>query len=110
MFVQGRAGASESGVVAGLTALELLTAIAGDPLPTFAVWRNRLRAAIRRGAIGLCEIPDDADAVVEEWTYDPTRLADGECADRLSLYLSLRATEDERIRKESQTLLEGVPW
>ena len=110
LFVQGGTAATEIGVLAGLTALERYTAIADDPLPTFAVWRNTLRDAIRRGAIVECQVPEDADAVIEAWTYDPTRLADGDCADRLSLYLSLRASDDERIEKELAALQEGVAW
>ena len=110
LFVRGRKAAGRIGVFAGLTALEQFTAIAGDTLPTFAVWRNTLRDAIRRAAIVECQVPEDADAVIEAWTYDPTRLADGDCADRLSLYLSLRTSEDERTQKELTALLEGVAW
>ena len=110
VFVQGRCAAMEIGVEAGLTALDRYTAITDDPLPTFAAWRNRLRAAIRRGAVVVCQMPEEADAVLEGWTYDPIRLVDGDCADRLSLFLSLRTSDDERIQKELQTMLESVAW
>lgn len=110
LFVRGRAAAAKIGLFAGLTALERYTAITGDELPTFAVWRNTLRNGVRSKAVVECQVPEDADAVVEVWTYDPTRLADGDCADRLSLYLSLRATDDERIQKELTSLLEGMAW
>ena len=110
LFVKGRTHAEGIGVVAGMTALERYTAIADDRLPTFAVWRNTLRDTILRGAIVECQVPEDADAVIEAWTYDPTRLTDGDCADRLSVYLSLRDSEDERIQKELTALLEGMEW
>jgi DNA-binding MarR family transcriptional regulator len=97
-------------VVAGLTALERYTSIADDRVPTFALWRNRVRGGTDRGELDVGDGPDDAEAAVEFWTYDPARLANGNCVDRLSLYLSLRDTADERVRKELAALLEGIEW
>ena len=110
LFYQGHMPATKAGVLAGLTALERHTAIADARLPTIAVWRNRLRPAIRSGSITVCQLPEEAEAMLEEWTYDPTRLVDGECVDHLSLYLSLRTSHDERVQKELSTLLEDMPW
>ncbi len=110
MFVRGRRTAREIGVVAGLTALARYTAIADGPLTVFAVWRNAFRDAIRRNTIVECQVPEDAGTVIEVWNYDPTRVADIETVDRLSLYLSLRASEDERVQKELTALLAGVAW
>jgi DNA-binding MarR family transcriptional regulator len=97
-------------MVAGLTALERYTSIADDRVPTFALWRNRVPTGMERGDLDVGDGPDDAEAAVEFWTYDPVRLADGDCVDRLSLYLSLRDTADERVRKELVALLEGMEW
>jgi DNA-binding MarR family transcriptional regulator len=97
-------------MASGLTALDRYTAIADDRVPTFAMWRNDFRAGEERGDILVTDDPDDAEAAIEVWTYDPARLADGGCVDRLSLYLSLRDTADERVRKELAALLEGVEW
>ena len=110
LFVRGRAAARKIGVVAGLAALARYTAIAGGPLTVFAVWRNTLREALHSNAIVECQVPEDADAVIEAWTYDPLRLADIETVDRLSLYLSLRASEDERVQKELVALIEETRW
>ena len=43
--------------------------------------------------------------VVEVWRYDPKLLGESGMVDRLSLYLSLRDTEDERVRKEVKKLI-----
>jgi DNA-binding MarR family transcriptional regulator len=102
----GRAGK----VAAGLTALERYGSIADDRIPTFALWRNDVRTGLERGDIVACDVPDDAAAAIECWTYDPARLADGDCVDRLSLYLSLRNAPDERVQKELRALLEDVGW
>ena len=110
MFVRGRGAAREIGIVAGLSALARYTAIAGGPHTVFAVWRNALRVALRRNDIVECQLPEDADAIIEAWTYDPLRLVDTETVDRLSLYLSLRASEDERVQKELVALIEETRW
>jgi DNA-binding MarR family transcriptional regulator len=108
-WVRGRGGRMP-GLVAGLTALERLTEIAGDRLPTLALARRDLKGFIDRGDLVVCRFPDEAEAAVEGWSYDPARLAAGESVDALSLYLSLRETADERVRKELRRLLEGVAW
>lgn len=46
--------------------------------------------------------------VVEVWRYDPMLLAKDGMVDNLSLYLSLRKAEDERVRKEAKGLITGV--
>ena len=53
----------------------------------------------------LAAVPVTTVAAIEGWRYDPTTLATGDCVDRLSLYLALRDTADERVRKELRTLL-----
>lgn len=110
LWVRRWAAVDVEKVVAGLTALERYTAIADDRLPTFAMARPDLRTAIARGDIVTCEGEDDAVAAIEGWRYHPTRLATGDCADRLSVYLALRDSADERVQKELRTLLEGVEW
>jgi len=55
--------------------------------------------------------PSDADTItVEVWSYDPLILAGDDFVDRLSLYLSLRETSDERIEAALNELLETLPW
>ncbi len=45
---------------------------------------------------------------VELWRYDPKKLADGKCVDRLSLSLSLRDDKDERVEEAVEEMLNGV--
>ncbi|MBI5535615.1 MAG: hypothetical protein HY898_22990 [Deltaproteobacteria bacterium] len=97
-------------LAAGMTALERYAEIADDRLPTFALWQHEYRRRLERGDMVGCESADEADAAVESWTYDPTRLVDGDCVDRLSLYLALRDTTDERVQKELKRMLGEVKW
>jgi hypothetical protein len=47
---------------------------------------------------------------VEVWSYPPKATADGPVVDRLSLYLSLRGTADERVEVALNQLLEDMKW
>lgn len=50
------------------------------------------------------------DNRVEVWRYDPMLLAEDGRVDALSLYLSLRDTEDERVHKEINQLIKDRQW
>lgn len=95
---------------AGTTALERYTAIAGDRLPAYAIWQNEYRRRAGAKQLIVCEVMDDAEAALECWSYDPARLAKGDAVDRLSLFLSLMDSHDERIQKELKAMLEGMKW
>ncbi|MEI6168981.1 MAG: hypothetical protein WCS52_17505 [bacterium] len=100
----------ERNLHAGLTALASSSMVSDDELPTYAMKSSDYRAQLERGDIVRCLGPEDAQARVECWAYDPRLLSDEPTVDRLSLYLSLRGTHDERIEKALTALLEGMPW
>jgi len=50
------------------------------------------------------------DNVIEIWRYSPQVLAENGFVDKLSLYLLLKNTDNERIEIELETLLEGIKW
>ena len=64
-------------------------------------------AAWEKDASGRLQSSDDQCAV-ELWRYDPRKLADGNCVDKLSLALALRADRDERTEAAVEELLTGV--
>ena len=66
-------------------------------------------SALSKGKIVPCEGRQEAQARMEALKYDPWLLAENGTADRCSLYLSLRNNADERIQKEIQFLIEGLP-
>lgn len=53
---------------------------------------------------------DDERVEVQTWTYDPRILAKNGVVDRLSLYLSVRGSPDERVQQAAQELLETFEW
>jgi hypothetical protein len=48
--------------------------------------------------------------VIELWRYDPCLLSQSTSVDRLSLYLSFDAADDERIEEALEELLKGMLW
>lgn len=50
----------------------------------------------------------DEQCAVELWRYDPHKLANGECVDRLSLALALANDGDERVEQAVDEMLEEV--
>ena len=50
----------------------------------------------------------DDQCAIELWRYDPKKLTDGKCVDRLSLALALGAEKDERTEEAVEKMLEDV--
>lgn len=97
------------GVTAGESALAEYTSLAEPPTPTVALAASAWpRLQSRFGA--PADEWDEAAVIVETWSYDPETLVQGQLADRLSLYLSLRGHDDERVARALETLLEEMRW
>lgn len=96
-------------IIAGLTALSHLSSLAPPPLPVFAanmpqweIWQK----------LGFEELPsaDGADIQLEIWHYDPELFAKDNIADPFSLYLSLKANQDERIESALEEMMGNIEW
>jgi len=95
---------------AGLTALEVISMVSDDELPTYAMKDADYRSGLEKGVIVGCAGSELAQARLECWRYDPGLLSEGPTVDALSLYLSLRGTKDERVAKALKAILAGMPW
>jgi hypothetical protein len=95
---------------AGLTALAAASLLQDDALPTFAMRDTAWRDLHRLHAATAVQHPDEASARIELWRYNPDLLSKEGLVDRLSLYLSLSDSADERVRLAAGELLEGVRW
>ncbi len=87
-------------IMSGETAMGHYTMLAEPATPIIAIDKATAsaNAALMNKHYG--------DIKVEVWKYAPALLAEGEWADRLSLYLCLKDNEDERIQMECDTLIE----
>lgn len=103
-------GGNSPGPQAGLSALAHYTMLAEPANASFAVGREDW-AAFQRKDASRQAMPDEPDAItVEVWHYAPTLFAVEGCVDRLSLYLSLRDTHDERVQAALEQMVKEVPW
>ena len=66
---------------------------------SIAVWENVSSVKLQNS---------DDQYAVELWRYDPKKLADGSCVDRLSLALSLDGSGDERVEAAVEEMLDQV--
>lgn len=90
--------------LAGETALGQYTMLAEPMTPVVAVSKQLAREKT------TVLNKENGDTKVEVWKYNPALLAKGDCVDRLSLYLSLKDSEDERVQMECDTLLNDMEW
>jgi hypothetical protein len=95
---------------AGLPALSRHTMLADDGNAVVAMSAAEYERA--RSEERLQELPfaDEDSSVVERWRYRPGLLSDGPTVDPLSLYLSLRGDQDERVHSALNELMDGVQW
>lgn len=94
--------------VAGLSALARLSMLTEPRLPTFAV----SRAAWQALKANIVELPEPMPGACEWqlWNYTPALQPDSDTVDPLSLMLSLRDSNDERVQSALDGLKEQLPW
>ena len=97
-------------LLSGLSALAEYSMITEEELPVYAIEKNTYRQLHRD--YQLEEIPSagGANAIVEVWSYSPEILSNNHIVDPLSLNLSLRDNQDERIQGELESMMEDKVW
>lgn len=95
---------------AGLTALAESSMLLAPARATHALSRKSWTSLRREHDV--VEVPShDPDALqLQLWSYAPEHLTPGRHVDPLSLYLSLRDSDDERIAAALEELMETVAW
>lgn len=91
-------------MMAGETAMGHYTMLAEPANPIIAIDK----ASAKKNASLLNK--EYGDITVEVWKYSPTLLAEDGYVDRLSLYLCMRDSEDERTQMACDTLIETMKW
>jgi len=95
---------------AGLTALSRYSMISAPAYSTLAVYAPAWKIA--RTEPGVRELPyeDEGAHHLEIWRYDPSLLSSTHTVDRLSLFLSLRDSGDERVESALDEMMEDLHW
>ena len=94
---------------AGLAALAAVTDLSEPALPCLAVGPAAWRDLKKSDEVRVVH-EDEADAQLELWHYDPVPLLTSGGVDPLSLYLSLRTVDDDRVSMALDQLLDGLQW
>lgn len=99
-------------VNAGMTALSRYTSLADDITPTIALFNHTWSELKAKENVVDVQIHDEDSMRVEIWRYDPCLLTKNgsKTIDRLSLYLTCRELNDERIQIALEQLLEEMAW
>ncbi len=92
----------EAAQLAGESAMEELTMLAGPRIPSLAV--SKAKAKAMKDIL----FKHEGMYAVEIWRYDPRLLTTGRTVDPLSLYLSLKGSDDERVQIELDKLLDTI--
>lgn len=94
----------QDSLIAGENAMGKYTLLASPDFSTVAV--SKLVAKENSGVLDK----EYGENVVQIWKYNPHVLSDNGIVDKLSLYLSLRNDEDERIQMELEMMINKIQW
>ncbi|MHB0869748.1 MAG: hypothetical protein ACYC5J_09885 [Chloroflexota bacterium] len=100
----------EGGQLAGQSALARYTMLAEPRVPVFAFSSEAWKAKVEEGGVSEIPLPEPDGYQIELWRYLPEQFAQEGIVDRLSLYLSLREVDDERVQAALDELLGGMKW
>ena len=98
------------GTKAGLLALAHYSSLAEPTNPVFAVDRKKWKRIQASKNIKILDLAEPDALELEIWSYSPDLFAKSGVVDRFSLYLSLRATDDERVEAALEEMMEQVAW
>lgn len=95
---------------AGLTALAHYSMLAAPANSVSAMHRNEWKQMKHVAGVTIAPRREPGAAEIEVWSYNPGLFAREGFVDRLSLYLSLRDDEDERVQAALEEMMGGMPW
>jgi DNA-binding MarR family transcriptional regulator len=99
------------GPAAGLTALAHYTLLAPPTNPVYALNASDFKSLKQKNDITETDGPIEPEVcAIEVWSYPPQLFANDDVVDRLSLYLSLRDSEDERVEAALGKMIGDIPW
>ncbi len=98
------------GVEAGLTALARHSALAEPSNLVIAMDSTEWKRFWNSNGATKLPIPEPDACQLEIWSYSPDLLATKGVADPLSLYLSLKGVDDERVESALEEMTERIRW
>lgn len=108
--VVGADGMMRDVLDAGLTALAGKTNLAYNGPRMLALPNREVRRLLSDNSLEIRVDEEDAEFVLEGWSYSPQLLSNGPTVDELSLYLSLKDDTDERVQMALTDMMEQRTW
>ncbi len=97
-------------IQAGLTALTHYSMLAAPARPVVAVYGQDQKALPRWHNKASIPSQDPEALEIEVWRYRPDLLASEGVVDPLSLFLSLKDNQDERVQAALEEMIGRIPW
>jgi len=94
----------DNALFAGINALAEYTMINGESNMCYAISEEELKSS------GVQTDKKYGNNALEIWRYNPALLSNGKVVDKLSLYLTLKDNEDERIQIELDNMINEIKW
>lgn len=98
------------GIRAGLTALAEHSMLAPTAYITYALSREDWKLLRQRRKVIVVPVQEPDVQEIEVWSYPPALFAERDVVDPLSLYLSLRDNQDERIESALEEMMRKLEW
>jgi len=95
---------------AGLTALAYYTMLAEPAKPVFAFCREGWKLLKQRQQVNELPAHEPEALEIEIWSYAPSLFAENQVVDPLSLYLSLKENQDERVEAALEEMMKELRW
>ena len=109
LFIRRTDGMKDA-IRSGLTALAHYSMLAEPSYKTFALSREDWKVLRLRQKIVEVPAQDPDASEIEVWWYPPALFAEHGFIDSLSLYLSLKADQDERTEAALEEMMERIKW
>lgn len=93
----------------GDTALSNFTMLSEINRKTYVIGKDEFRSMKALGALKRLD-KKYGDNRIEVWLYNPEILSENKIVDKLSLYLSLKQEEDERVKGALEDLINEIQW
>lgn len=98
------------GSLAGQSALARHTLLSESKIQVFAFSPYEWKTQMQQGDFLEIAAPEPGAFEIELWKYAPAHFAQDKTVDRLSLYLSLKDSADERVQSALDVLLGEMEW
>ena len=95
--------------IGGDTALSDLTMLSESNRRTYVIGKDEFRSLKESRSLKFLD-KKHGENKIEVWLYNPAILSNSKTVDKLSLYLSLKSDEDERVKGALQDLINEIEW